>query len=182
LDMLQLQLDGCPLAAHSVREQLRSWWLDVTFLENACTIHLPAGAARDAGGNRNAQSNSLVIQWDGHNVRPGMTIAGEFVYWGQTVCLAPSSFTPISGPCPLDDTTFQEGGSFRPNCDYRVLPMSYVERDDGPDAVATRPFAHLNRTYQYANIVEYDGEHTVSFQEWPFLEHFDSCVLVFVPS
>ena len=52
----------------------------------------------------------------------------------------------------------QEGGSFRPNCDYRVLPMSYVERDDGPDRVATRPFAFLNRTYQYMNRFEYDGE------------------------
>lgn len=52
----------------------------------------------------------------------------------------------------------QEGGSFRPNCDYRVLPMSYVEHNDGPDRVATRLFASLNRTYQYVNRVEYDGE------------------------
>jgi hypothetical protein len=35
-----LQLSGCVLDAHSVREQLRSWWLDVTFLENNCTIHV----------------------------------------------------------------------------------------------------------------------------------------------
>jgi len=70
-------------------------------------VQLPEGATQDTSGNTNVASNVLAIEWDGHNVRPGMTIAGEFVYWGQRVCLAPTSFTPISGPCPLDDTTYQ---------------------------------------------------------------------------
>lgn len=70
-------------------------------------VQLPADATEDTSGNTNVASNVLAIEWDGHNVRPGMTIAGEFVYWGQRVCVAPSSFTPISGTCPPDDTIYQ---------------------------------------------------------------------------
>lgn len=92
---------------------------------------VPVFSVRDDNGAFNTEpSNKLEVQFAGHTTVGGISVAGNLVPWGGTLCLTPDDLVTFENTCPT--CTSSEGGCvYATDCIYQRFDVSYVEINQG---------------------------------------------------
>eukprot|EP00854_Cymbomonas_tetramitiformis_P002102 gene2102-2801_t len=148
-DQMDLELTGCQLTSFTEISANQMWEATVSFDESYAYARVGLGSAVDSSGNANVASNSLERWFAGHQVPAGLSIAGNLVPWGASICLTPDDLLDFVADCPLP--TCDVGGCAYATCAYEKFRVDYTEWNDGWTTIT-------GLDGQYTNALYYDGE------------------------